>query len=210
MDNKRQNASGALVLSLLLTAAPVVADDAAPTSGFHYTDDWAVVSAPPPPGPYRAVNIDPRVPGVDAIPPISMDAVSPHGAEDIPAEALNEAPAAGIPADRLPQQSPAAALATPQAASPRPQPVNPANMGRSPSPTTGYNYPAPQYQSQPRTAQPPGYTPAYPGYGNQPAYGYYGTPAYPQGQQQVPPPPVYDSANRSRYPYGRPAGQGTP
>mgnify|MGYP000231716245 CR=1 FL=1 len=40
---------------------------------FTYNDDWSLVSAPPPPGPYQAVNIDPRVPGQDAIPPMTTD-----------------------------------------------------------------------------------------------------------------------------------------
>jgi hypothetical protein len=65
---------GSLILILISTALPVSADEANPSPGYIYKDDWAVVSAPPPPGPYRAVNIDPRVPGVGAIPPLSMDA----------------------------------------------------------------------------------------------------------------------------------------
>ena len=110
MKSKREVVSGSVVLCLLLMAASVLAEESAPSSEFTYTDDWAVVSAPPPPGPYQAVNIDPRVPGVDAIPPLPMDAVTTSSEEDIPAEALATPPAAGIPAIPPPQDSPAAAL----------------------------------------------------------------------------------------------------
>ena len=97
---------GSLILILISTALPVSADEANQTSAYTYKDDWAVVSAPPPPGPYRAVNIDPRVPGVGAIPPLSMDA--PVMVEqDIPAEALATPPAAGMPSQLPAMDSPA-------------------------------------------------------------------------------------------------------
>lgn len=202
MKSRREVVSGSVVLSLLLVAGPVLADESVPDSGFTYTDDWAVVSAPPPPGPYRAVNIDPRVPGVDAIPPLSLDEVTMPARKEIPAEALANAPAAGIPAPRLPQESPAAALEAPSSA----QTVTPARAGRvSPSPSR-YYYPAPtRYPAQTRSAPSPGY----PAYRSQPGYGY-GSPTYRQGQQQVPPPPVYDSFIKNQQPYGYPPGKGTP
>ena len=188
MKSRREVVSGSVVLALLLGTAPVLADESAPDSAFTYTDDWAVVSAPPPPGPYRAVNIDPRVPGVDAIPPLSMDNVTMPVTKDIPAEALANAPAAGIPANRLPQGSPASTL-----------------NARPPAPSR-YYYPAPpRYPAQTRSVPMPGYR----DYRNQPNYGY-GSQSYRQGQQQVPPPPVYDSAIRNQQPYGYPPGQGTP
>ena len=65
-----------LILLPLLQAAPVVVAEDAP---FTYSDDWGLVSAPPPPGPYQAVNIDPRVPGQDALPPMTTDAESLQG-----------------------------------------------------------------------------------------------------------------------------------
>jgi hypothetical protein len=202
MKTRREYIGDSIALSLLLVTTAVIADESAPTSEFTYTDDWAVVSAPPPPGPYRAVNIDPRVPGVDAIPPISMDSVAPSADADIPAEAMANAPAAGIPATRPPQDSPAAALVTQQPV----QPVAPGRVQRvTPSPQ-GY-YPAPSRYPAQTSAIPPS---GYPAYRNQPAYGYYGSPAYPQGQQQVPPPPVYDSSSRNQPPYGHPSGRGTP
>ena len=202
MKSRREVVSGSVVLSLLLVATPVLADESAPDSGFTYTDDWAVVSAPPPPGPYRAVNIDPRVPGVDAIPPLSMDKVTPPVRNDIPAEALANAPAAGIPATRLPQDSPALTLDTRASA----QTVAPARAVQRPPTPSHYYYPAPpRYPAQTRSVP----VPAYPAYRNQPSYGY-GPPTYRQGQQQVPPPPVYDAAIRNQRPYGYPPGKGTP
>lgn len=39
-------------------------------STFRYSDEWALVSAPPPSGPYRLVHIDPRVPGQGIAPPL--------------------------------------------------------------------------------------------------------------------------------------------
>jgi len=198
MKSRREYVSGLVVLSLLLVTAPVLADESVPDSAFTYTDDWAVVSAPPPPGPYRPVNIDPRVPGADAIPPLSMDEVTMPARNDIPAEALANAPAAGIPATRLPQESPASALDT--------QSPAPARAGQVPPSPSRYYYPAPpRYPAQTRSAPPSGY----PVYRNQPNYGY-GSPTYRQEQQQVPPPPVYDSFIRKQPPYGRPPGKGTP
>ena len=186
MKSRCEFVCGPVVLWLLLITAPVLAQE----TEFTYTDDWAVVSAPPPPGPYRAVNIDPRVPGADAIPPLPMDAITtPSGEDRIPTEALENAPAAGIPSSRQPPEMPG-----------HPQRVAP--------PPSGYYYPAPtQYPAQPQSVAPAAPPAAYPGYRNQPAYGYYGSPAYRQGQQQVvPPPPVYDSMMRNQYP----AGKGTP
>ncbi len=38
---------------------------------FTYSDEWSVVSAPPPSGPYRVVHVDPRVPGQGITPPVT-------------------------------------------------------------------------------------------------------------------------------------------
>ncbi len=203
MKRRCEFVSGTAVLSLILVTAPVLADEPVPNTKFTYTDDWAVVSAPPPPGPYRAVNIDPRVPGVDAIPPLPMDAVGPPAENVIPAEAMANAPAAGIPATRQTAETPAADLNRQRTT----QPAIPGRTQRAAPSPQGYYYPAPsRYPAQSHSvapAVPPG---AYPGYRTQPDYGYYGSPAYRQGQHQVPPPPMYDSMMRNRYP----AGKGTP
>ena len=192
---------GSLILILISTALPVSADEANQTSGFTYKDDWAVVSAPPPPGPYRAVNIDPRVPGVGAIPPLTVDAPGPVE-QNIPAEALATPPAAGIPSQLPVTDSPAVNLQSPQQAG---------TQQRVPT-SRGYSYPArPRYPEQTRQAPP---TRSYTGgYRNQPPYGYYGSPGYQQqGPQthQVPPPPVYDAMIRNQQPYGNPARKGSP
>jgi len=149
------------------------------------------------------VHIDPRVPGVDAIPPLPIDAVTTTGDDDIPAAALANPPAAGMAATPPPQVSPASALDAQQST----QPVIPGRTGRiAPSPP-GYYYSAPpRYPAQTRSAP----TTGYPGYRNQPAYGYYGAPAYRQEEHQVPPPPVYDAIMKGQRPYGYPAGTGTP
>ena len=39
---------------------------------FKYSDEWSLVSAPPPAGPYQPVNIDPRVPGPATITQVPM------------------------------------------------------------------------------------------------------------------------------------------
>jgi len=203
MKRRCEFVSGTAVLSLILVTAPVLAEDPVANTKFTYTDDWAVVSAPPPPGPYRAVNIDPRVPGVDAIPPLPMDAVSSPAENVIPAEAMANAPAAGVPATRQTAETPAADLNRQRAA----QPAIPGRTQRAAPSPRGYYYPAPsRYPAQSHSvapAVPPG---AYPGYRTQPDYGYYGSPAHRQGQPQVPPPPMYDSMMRNQYP----AGKGTP
>ena len=203
MKSRREVVIGPVVLALLLMTAPVLADESAPSSEFTYTDDWAVVSAPPPPGPYRAVNIDPRVPGIDAIPPLPMDATTSSAVDDIPAEALAHPPAAGIPATLPLQDVPAAAL-EPQPSAPPVAPVRTERVAPSPP---GYYYSAPsRYPAQTHSAPPAGYS----GYRNQPAYGYYGESAYRQGEQQVPPPPAYDAMMKNQHPYGHPAGTGAP
>jgi hypothetical protein len=205
MKGRRKVVSGSVVLSLLLLVVSAFAEESAPSSEFTYTDDWAVVSAPPPPGPYTAVNIDPRVPGVDAIPPLPMDAVKTSPEEDIPAEALANPPAAGMPAMVPLQDSPASARNEQQTS----QPVMPGRSRHVAPSRSGYYYPAPpRYPAQSHSAAPGGY--GYSGYRKQPEYGYYGSPANRQGEQQVPPPPVYDSQMRNQRRYGYPAGPGTP
>ncbi len=200
MKRRCEFVSGPVVLSLLLVTASVLADESAPNTEFTYTDDWAFVSAPPPPGPYRAVNIDPRVPGVDAIPPLPMDTVTTPNRDYIPAEAMANPPAAGIPATFHHQDRPASAVEIQRSSTTRD------------TRTTGTRGTILHLAItilhnlvilRRRILRPPA---GYPGYRNQPAYGYYGSPAYPQEQQQVPPPPVYDSMMRNQHPTGR----GTP
>jgi hypothetical protein len=62
-------------LTLILISASVaqaVHAEAATEMPFKYSDEWSLVSAPPPAGPYQPVNIDPRVPGPGTIPQVPM------------------------------------------------------------------------------------------------------------------------------------------
>ncbi len=49
---------------------PVLTDASVPAS--TYSDDWDLVSAPPPLGPYDAINLDPRVPGQNQVEPMPI------------------------------------------------------------------------------------------------------------------------------------------
>lgn len=182
---------GILLLLPLLPAAHWAVAEEAP---FTYSDDWSLVSAPPPPGPYRAVNIDPRVPGQDAIPPMTSGAESFQEWEHLPAEITNNPPAAGIPAPApfaeppIQQQMPAAY---------GPAPVPGAYQGYRQSPPDS-RFSEPTGMSNPQQ---------YNTYGNMPPSGYYRSPAV-QAEPDVPPPPVYDAmTGESGGAYGRPRGQ---
>ena len=182
---------GVLMLLPLLQAASVAVAEDAP---FTYSDDWSLVSAPPPPGPYQAVNIDPRVPGQDAIPPMTTGAESFSGWEPLPAELEANPPAAGRPA-------------LPQAEEPPIQHRLPANVG--PAPVPGAYDSRMQRPPDTRFPEPSGMPnrEQYTTYGNMPPSGYYRSPAV-QMEQEVPPPPVYDAiTGESGGVYGRPQGQ---
>lgn len=85
--------AGCVLLLLSLLAGNVWAMDVIEVAAAG-DDDWSIVSAPPPPGPYRSINIDPRIPGQDAV---SMPGVGRELSTSgfIPAEALRTPPAAG-------------------------------------------------------------------------------------------------------------------
>jgi len=179
-----------MLLPLLQAAAVAVAEDAP----FTYSDDWSLVSAPPPPGPYRAVNIDPRVPGQDAIPPMSTGAETFQGWEHLPPEIDANPPAAGRPALSPATQPPI-------------QHEIPGNTG--PAPVPGAYQDRMQRPPDYRFSEPSGMTnpEQYTTYGNMPPSGYYRSPAV-QMEQEVPPPPVYDAmTGESGGVYGRPRGQ---
>jgi hypothetical protein len=158
-------------------------EQAGQSGGFQYSDDWKIVSAPPPPGPYSTVNVDPRVPGQDITRPVPGDLLLGESTDDIPEELGQVSPpGAGIPVHsaepRTPQGRPAYTPPPPAGA------YNRQDYGRYPG--RGYN--APRY---------PDYTyrQTYPGYGQHygPAYnqGYgYSYPRQyaPYGQQDIPPP----------------------
>jgi hypothetical protein len=182
---------GVLLLMPLLQAASGVMAEEAP---FTYNDDWSLVSAPPPPGPYRAVNIDPRVPGQDAIPPITTGAESIHSWEHLPAEIVNAPPAAGIPATD-PRMEPPLQQEVPDAYGPAPVP----------GAYQGYRQIPPDNRYTEPTGMPP--PQKYNKYRNMPPSGYYRSPEA-QVEPDVPPPPVYDAmTGETSGAYGRPRGQ---
>jgi hypothetical protein len=79
--------SGFAVLIASMTVMPVFGEE--PVLPYHYSNEWSLVSAPPPAGPYHPVNIDPRVPGpgsVDALP------MYPPRQEDGPSASADRAP----------------------------------------------------------------------------------------------------------------------
>jgi len=131
---------------MVTTVAPVSAN----------SDDWALVSAPPPPGPYRAVNLDPRIPGSDRIPGMENTPVTQSGRRPVSLTS-NATPAAGVPAHYPPPQVPGRYQST----MPRP-PVNvryPAPVGRpiyGAMPPRGYR-PSYPYQPEPVVPPPPVY-----------------------------------------------------
>jgi hypothetical protein len=192
-------AATTVFLILLLGAGPLMAGNSAGSAGFTYSEGWDVVSAPPPPGPYRAVNLDPRIPGQSMVPLLPVEgqpanAVSEKPVTEIPAEALNNPPAAGVPAR---SHAPAARLDIEQAVLPPPVPGRYNRMMPAPP---AFNYPGPS-----RSPMQSGY----PGYRNTPPMGYYGAPVR-RPAQQVPPPPVYDAMMNDRQSYGNPNAPGAP
>ncbi len=86
MKRRTLIASAWLPLLLLFSAGSAVADEQAtdqqapgeaPPAAYTYSDDWALVSAPPPQGPYNAINLDPRIPGQDLVAPMPMPDIEP-------------------------------------------------------------------------------------------------------------------------------------
>jgi hypothetical protein len=178
-----------MLLPLLQLPVVAVAQDAP----FTYSDDWGLVSAPPPPGPYQAVNIDPRVPGQDTIPPMSTDVETAEGWAEMPADMDAAPPAAGNPAS-VPAMEP-------------PIQHRPGGYGPAPAPGAydGRMQQPPDYQFPQPTGM-PGPEP-YTNYGDMPPSGYYRSPSV-QMEEEVPPPPVYDAmTGESGGIYGRPRGQ---
>ena len=182
---------GLVLLLPLLQVAPGVVAEEAP---FTYSDDWSLVSAPPPPGPYRTVNIDPRVPGQDAIPPISTGAESMHSWEQLPPEIVNNPPAAGIPATAPAMEAPL-----------QQEMLDPYGPAPVPGAYQGYRQipPDSRYAEPARMPNPEQYST----YGSMPPTGYYQSPDM-QAEPDVPPPPVYDAmTGETGGAYGRPRGQ---
>ena len=175
---KHNGATPVLTLAVLLTMMVAHADESAPTttdnSGqeFTYSDDWALVSAPPPPGPYQGVNLDPRIPGQEdnLQQPMAYPAVPAQMADRMMDRFANAPPpAAGQPS--FPTQRPAQAA----------RQIRP-----------GYNY-NPQYSQRGYGyGRVPGTTPL--PYGASPPANSQGWGGGPAGmlEEQVPPPAAYN------------------
>ena len=171
-----------VVVIIPMTAA-VAADQ--PTSEtenqstlYTYHDDWAIVSAPPPPGPYQSVNVDPRIPGQeDVIPSFAggFDAPAPHP-EELPENLMSAPPAAG-------------------GSSPAPTGVYPSEEPYGYEPPPGY-YNSRGYSPQrPSPRQAYGSPYGYP-QSSGPRYGYAPAPRssapVQRAEDEVPPPPNYN------------------
>ena len=165
------------------------------SSFYTYHDDWAIVSAPPPPGPYQSVNVDPRIPGQEDVrtPFFSGFNTPPALDEQLPGDFMGAPPAAGTPGPApgaYPGQEPA---------------------GHEPPP--GYYRSRTYNRNRPATA--PDYRGPY-GYPRPGAsrYGYtpspWNNPPVERTEDEVPPPPVYNrmlAPPPPGYPGGPPADQ---
>ena len=198
-----------LVVLLQLVAPPAVGDQA--PFQYRYSDEWTLVSAPPPAGPYRSVNIDPRVPGAGAVTTMPMNIRMPETAEEAPAgaavaeamsapaedrslepsgtlpeDAMTHPPAAGIAAPLPEIVTPLDAVSDAWQQHPGSRLPAPGYYGRMMPPPPAFNYPTPM--RYPRQA-------GYPGYPNMPPFGYYNPPVRSQ-EPEVPPPPEYYQRQR--------------
>jgi hypothetical protein len=173
-------------MTVCYAQAPVGGELSTQATGYRYSDDWKIVSAPPPPGPYETVNVDPRVPGQDITRPVPRDVMTLDPAESMPIE--------------LGQLAPPAAGRTDDAAQARSQqtftPPPPAGAYRWRSersaPSAGYGRRG--YTSYPRQYSYPGHGQGYRqdyGRGYNPGYGYSYPGQYAPGHPQDIPPPPY-------------------
>jgi hypothetical protein len=190
-----------LVITAGLAPAVAVSTDLPPANAEHqssyytYDSDWAIVSAPPPPGPYQSVNIDPRVPGQeDVIPSFAGDfGAPPSGSEQTPGSFPGEPPAAGpSPAGTGPAAYPGRSSFDYE---PPPGYYGSRGFGmRRSAPVQEYRSPYYGYPQPGRT--PYGYAPS--PWSNVPA---------PPVEDEVPPPPAYNQMAAPPTPgyRGRPA-----
>ena len=171
--------AGSLVLTDGAAEDQPPGDTGTHSSFYTYSDDWAIVSAPPPPGPYQSVNVDPRIPGQE-------DVRTPYGSsldtprvqsEQLPGDFTGAPPSAGIPARPM-----APGAYTGQESS-----------GNQPPPgyyrSQGYNqsWPAPVQDYSGSYGYPPSGDSRY-GYAPSP---WYNTPGQ-RSEDDIPPPPLYN------------------
>jgi hypothetical protein len=189
---------------------------------FHYSDEWSLVSAPPPSGPYRPVNIDPRIPGASAVEPMPVippqlrkgeagESVPTPGSESTAAQVAPGTTEEAAPQQKSPSEAEIAATVpgnAPSAGTPVPDGMQAAPVQAFPSyeppPAAGagpdYSNPRPAWSgAMPPMSQPPrGYgraLPPMPQTRNYPAPWYPYQPGYP-GTRNAVPPPGYDNPQR--------------
>ncbi|MGB7931503.1 MAG: hypothetical protein WCH04_04665 [Gammaproteobacteria bacterium] len=149
-----------------------------PSSFYTYHDDWAIVSAPPPPGPYQSVNIDPRIPGQEDVitPFVSGFNEPPAMSEQLPDDFKGAPPAAGTPSPAAPDAYPRQEF-----------------IGHEPPP--GYYRSRGYSQNRPAPIQDYSGPYGYPRSGNS-RYGYtpspWSNPPLQRPEDEVLPPPVYN------------------
>ncbi len=107
----RKFATGYISLALMLQLSAQTVQAEETPAPYHYSDEWSVVSAPPPAGPYRPVNIDPRVPGPGGVMPMPITVQQPESAPPVVQGAVaGETEAAAVmPAPSTDQQPESAA-----------------------------------------------------------------------------------------------------
>ena len=157
-------------LSSVSAGEAMKTDPQARQSEFVYNDDWAIVSAPPPPGPYNSVNLDPRIPGQEdnVRPDVSLRGPPAINADRIMDDMAANPPAAGQPV--IESRPPARAARQAPYSAP---------------PVYGYGR-MPARMQPPWSAIPPplNYPPT--GWGQAPG----------AIEEEVPPPPAYDRMTR--------------
>lgn len=131
-----------VAVAVILSSSCAFAEESPPP--FHYSDDWTLVSAPPPTGPYRSVYIDPRIPGAGTVEP--MPVIPPQlrekgGTAEEPSAPTGEAAAAQEvpPARETPAPEETAAPQTIPPPQAMPAQEAPATTGQAPAPV------APEY-----------------------------------------------------------------
>ena len=166
--------SGCLSLLASLAGSALIVFAAVVTPVSADTDEWRVVSAPPPPGPYRSVNLDPRIPGQEEIPMTESPYMSPRQPENTVPDISLPPPSAGGQAyytptlNQLPPQVPGAYQTRKYG-----PPVSPFSAASQ--------YPAYTGRQERGTMSYGGYMPSQP---------------Y-QAEEVVPPPPVFDAMMRA-------------
>jgi hypothetical protein len=170
--------TGGLVLIDAVAADQQPADTEIQSSFYTYHDDWAIVSAPPPPGPYQSVNIDPRIPGQEDVitPFVNGFNEPPTLGEQLPDDFMGAPPAAGTPSQAAPAAYPGQK-----------------SFGHEAPP--GYYRSRGYSQNRPAPVQNYRGPYGYPRSGNS-RYGYtpspWSNPPLQRPEDEVPPPPVYN------------------